>query len=127
MLLQAQPACAHALVIPSHTTMQQQSRGMHPAGGRRCVLAAAKSSDGKKTVIITGTSSGLGLHTAKHLARSGDWHIIAANRDYAKTLVRVLVACVDSALHGVLQSVACFVLRSPALHVHKHMYVFCHS
>lgn len=43
--------------------------------------------DGKKTVIITGTSSGLGLHAAKHLANTGDWHIIMANRDYSKTLV----------------------------------------
>lgn len=45
------------------------------------------SPDGKKTAIITGTSSGLGLHAAKHLANSGDWHIIMANRDYSKTLV----------------------------------------
>lgn len=48
----------------------------------------AASPDGKKTAIITGTSSGLGLHAAKHLANSGDWHIIMANRDYSKTLVR---------------------------------------
>eukprot|EP00892_Ulva_mutabilis_P012181 jgi/Ulvmu1/9335/UM050_0085.1 len=44
--------------------------------------------DGKKTAIITGTSSGLGLHAAKHLANSGDWHIIMANRDYSKTLIK---------------------------------------
>ena len=53
-------------------------------------MSAAKAADGKKTVIITGTSSGLGLHAMKHLARDGGWHIIAANRDYAKTLVRLL-------------------------------------
>lgn len=46
--------------------------------------AAAK---GKKVAVITGTSSGLGLHAAKHLANSGEWFIIMANRDYSKTLI----------------------------------------
>ena len=43
---------------------------------------------GKKVAVITGTSSGLGLHAAKHLCNSGEWHVIMANRDYSKTLVR---------------------------------------
>lgn len=38
----------------------------------------------KKTVIITGASSGLGLAAAKELAASGDWYVIMACRDYQK-------------------------------------------
>lgn len=41
----------------------------------------------KKTVIITGASSGLGLKAAKALAASGEWHIVMANRDFSKTLI----------------------------------------
>lgn len=44
--------------------------------------------DGKKTVLITGTSSGLGLKAAAALAASGEWHIVSANRNMSKTLVR---------------------------------------
>ncbi|MEO0539928.1 MAG: protochlorophyllide reductase [Cyanobacteria bacterium P01_A01_bin.105] len=36
------------------------------------------------TVIITGTSSGVGLYAAKAMAAKG-WHVIAANRDIDKT------------------------------------------
>jgi NAD(P)-dependent dehydrogenase (short-subunit alcohol dehydrogenase family) len=60
----------------------------------------AKAADGKKTVIITGTSSGLGLHTAKHLCKSGDWHVIMANRDYAKTLVRASCPVSEAPIHN---------------------------
>lgn len=38
---------------------------------------------GKKTCIVTGSSSGLGLYTAKALADAG-WHVIMACRDWAK-------------------------------------------
>jgi len=38
----------------------------------------------KKLCVITGASSGLGLETAKVLANSGDYYIIAAVRDLAK-------------------------------------------
>lgn len=58
------------------------------AAARAAAPLTVASSDGKKTVIITGTSSGIGLHAAKHLARSGKWHIVCANRDMSKTLVR---------------------------------------
>jgi NADPH:quinone reductase-like Zn-dependent oxidoreductase len=70
--------------IPSAT----MHAAVHAAVARKPVTTVAAAPDGKKTVIITGTSSGLGLHAAKHLARTGEWHIIAANRDYSKTLVR---------------------------------------
>ncbi|KAG1664779.1 hypothetical protein FOA52_013631 [Chlamydomonas sp. UWO 241] len=38
----------------------------------------------KKTAIITGASSGLGLHTAKVLVKTGDWNVICAVRDKKK-------------------------------------------
>mmetsp|Transcript_57796 Transcript_57796/g.102616 ORF Transcript_57796/g.102616 Transcript_57796/m.102616 type:complete len:461 (-) Transcript_57796:74-1456(-) len=38
----------------------------------------------KKTVIITGASSGLGLSAATELAMSGEWRVIMACRDFAK-------------------------------------------
>lgn len=38
----------------------------------------------KKTVIITGASSGLGLAAAKELAATGDWYVIMACRDFQK-------------------------------------------
>jgi protochlorophyllide reductase len=38
----------------------------------------------RKTVIITGASSGVGLYTAKALAKRGQWHVIMACRDLAK-------------------------------------------
>jgi len=38
----------------------------------------------KKLVVITGTSSGLGKQTAKHLLRTGEYHVIGAVRDLEK-------------------------------------------
>jgi len=38
----------------------------------------------KKTVIITGASSGLGLAATVELARSGEWYVIMACRDFVK-------------------------------------------
>jgi len=40
--------------------------------------------DQKKTVIITGASSGLGLASATELAMTGEWRVIMACRDFAK-------------------------------------------
>lgn len=37
----------------------------------------------QSTVVITGTSSGVGLYAAKALAKRG-WHVVLANRDLAK-------------------------------------------
>eukprot|EP00878_Enallax_costatus_P040351 GHUV01046522.1.p1 GENE.GHUV01046522.1~~GHUV01046522.1.p1 ORF type:complete len:250 (-),score=36.33 GHUV01046522.1:119-868(-) len=45
---------------------------------------SSKITDQKPTVIITGASSGLGLNAAAQLAKSGDWHVIMACRDYSK-------------------------------------------
>lgn len=38
----------------------------------------------KKICVITGTSSGLGKQTTKHLLRNGGWHVICAVRDVDK-------------------------------------------
>ena len=38
----------------------------------------------KSTVIITGASSGVGLHAAKALAKTGEWYVVMACRDLAK-------------------------------------------
>jgi len=38
----------------------------------------------KKICVITGTSSGLGRQTAKHLLKKGGWHVICAVRDVEK-------------------------------------------
>jgi protochlorophyllide reductase len=40
--------------------------------------------DNKSTVIITGTTSGVGLYAAKAFAKRGNWHIIMACRDVEK-------------------------------------------
>ena len=41
--------------------------------------------DRKRTAIITGASSGVGLYAAKALAARDDWHVVMACRDLAKT------------------------------------------
>ncbi|KAI8463910.1 MAG: Protochlorophyllide reductase, chloroplastic [Monoraphidium minutum] len=46
----------------------------------------AKATEQKPTVIITGASSGLGLNAAAALAKSGDWHVIMACRDFSKAV-----------------------------------------
>ena len=38
----------------------------------------------KSTVVITGASSGVGLHAAKVLAQSGEWHVVMACRNFLK-------------------------------------------
>lgn len=43
-----------------------------------------KKFNNKKICIITGTSSGLGKHTATQLLKTGDWHVIGAVRDLDK-------------------------------------------
>jgi len=49
------------------------------------VLArVARQVEGKKTCIITGASSGLGLYTAKALVESGDWFVVMACRNVIK-------------------------------------------
>eukprot|EP00466_Bigelowiella_natans_P017197 jgi/Bigna1/43170/e_gw1.73.80.1 len=40
--------------------------------------------DGKKLVVITGTSSGMGKMAAKHLSRTGEYHVIGGVRDLSK-------------------------------------------
>jgi protochlorophyllide reductase len=40
--------------------------------------------DQKSTIVITGTSSGIGLQAAKFLAQTGKWHVIMACRNLEK-------------------------------------------
>lgn len=48
---------------------------------------AAKSKFGeKKLCVITGTSSGLGKQTARHLIKTGMYHVVCAVRDVDKML-----------------------------------------
>jgi NAD(P)-dependent dehydrogenase (short-subunit alcohol dehydrogenase family) len=47
---------------------------------------AAKQTEQKPTAIITGASSGLGLNAAAALAKSGDWHVVMACRDFSKAV-----------------------------------------
>ena len=47
-------------------------------------MDADKKFGGKRVVVITGTSSGLGKHTAKQLLEDGNWHVIGAVRDLEK-------------------------------------------
>mmetsp|Transcript_4361 Transcript_4361/g.7946 ORF Transcript_4361/g.7946 Transcript_4361/m.7946 type:complete len:526 (+) Transcript_4361:40-1617(+) len=42
---------------------------------------ASPSRDGKRTAVITGASSGLGLAATKSLIESGDWHVIMGVRN----------------------------------------------
>lgn len=46
----------------------------------------SQPTDTKPTVVITGASSGLGLAATKELARSGDWHVVMACRDFPKAV-----------------------------------------
>lgn len=54
-----------------------------PARGELVVRAAANAK-GKKVCVITGASSGLGLHAAAAIAKKPDWHVVMAVRDFAK-------------------------------------------
>lgn len=59
-----------------------------PAQSRADLALRAGPLDGlfdkRKTVIITGTSSGLGKQTARALCESGDWYVIMGVRDTNK-------------------------------------------
>jgi len=59
------------------------------AGGRSSNRTSRKAlfpflDTGKKTVVITGASSGLGLYAAKALVERGDWFVVMACKDFAK-------------------------------------------
>ncbi|KAK9790360.1 hypothetical protein WJX73_006842 [Symbiochloris irregularis] len=46
---------------------------------------SAKPTAQQRTCIITGANSGLGLATAKALAKTGQWHVVMAVRDFSRT------------------------------------------
>ncbi|CAN0010088.1 unnamed protein product, partial [Ectocarpus fasciculatus] len=70
------PAAVAARTQVGHASAALRSS----SAGREMTMAAG----GKKTCIITGASSGIGLEGAKFLAASGDWHVILAVRSFAK-------------------------------------------
>jgi len=49
--------------------------------------AGSATRAGKKYVVITGASSGLGLRAARDMANSGDYHVVMACRDFSKAEV----------------------------------------
>lgn len=56
----------------------------------------------KRTVIITGASSGLGLATAKSLAETGEWHVVMACRDFLKTERAAKAVGIDKSNYSVI-------------------------
>eukprot|EP00878_Enallax_costatus_P000180 GHUV01000234.1.p1 GENE.GHUV01000234.1~~GHUV01000234.1.p1 ORF type:complete len:417 (+),score=108.97 GHUV01000234.1:103-1251(+) len=76
------------IASPSAVQVSRASVITHVTAERMQSPTTAKTSskitDQKPTVIITGASSGLGLNAAAQLAKSGDWHVIMACRDYSK-------------------------------------------
>ena len=58
------------------------------AAGRPSAIVNSDKASQKPTVIITGASSGLGLNTAASLAKSGDWHVVMACRDFSKAQMK---------------------------------------
>jgi NADP-dependent 3-hydroxy acid dehydrogenase YdfG len=59
------------------------------------VAQQAQMFGNKKICVITGTSSGLGKHTAKQLLETGQWHVIGAVRDLDK-MKQVITALITS-------------------------------
>jgi len=47
-----------------------------PCNHLACSLSQPKLFDTRKTVVITGASSGLGRATTEVLAKTGKWHVI---------------------------------------------------
>jgi len=96
-------AAAVTFALASGSRSRARPAAATSAGGRRVAAVAGsaaasgsktarqslpwpfnQSEDKKKTVVITGASSGLGLQAAKHLAKSGDYYVIMACRDFSK-------------------------------------------
>ena len=72
----------------------------------------SQPTDTKPTVVITGASSGLGLAATKELARSGDWHVVMACRDFSKAVKAA--RCVSSRPHLLPAAISAYWgLRAP--------------
>lgn len=93
---QAKAAAARAAPLSSRKAQALAgARGVAVPTARVATVSASRTGvdvvaflnlfDKKKTVVITGASSGLGRATADVLANSGDWHVVFAIRDVEKT------------------------------------------
>jgi protochlorophyllide reductase len=76
---------ASALLMGSAVGFEQLAGFKMPSlqGMQKATENKAKFGD-KKIAVVTGTSSGLGRATAKHLLRTGEYHVIGAVRDLDK-------------------------------------------
>ncbi|CAK9011543.1 unnamed protein product [Durusdinium trenchii] len=81
---QAMLASASAGVGAVAACAQRRPRPFPRSQIKRRAFFDFASQPSKKTVIITGASSGLGLAAAKELVKSGEWRVILACRDFVK-------------------------------------------
>lgn len=86
--LTLQTATAPRPSAPSRKSFTVVSASATVAAGRPSSLVESEKATQKPTVIITGATSGLGLNTAAALAKSGNWHVVMACRDFAKAEVK---------------------------------------
>ena len=59
--------------------------------------------ESKSTVIITGSSSGIGLQAAKVLAQTGQWFVMMACRDLAKAQQAAQTVGIPQDSYAILQ------------------------
>ena len=79
LLVTLDPRAAHRPSLPPSSAPR-----VSPQAAPKAVAFSVSAAAGKKTAIVTGASSGLGLNTAKSLVDRGDYHVVMAVRNVAK-------------------------------------------